>query len=100
MSTPASWPRSSTIPRVRRRLSAEHGITVPANTVAVPAWHNTTTDEVTIDLQDVPLAHTESARRPCEICRRRRNADACRKRMPELPGVAGTDPSDAFRRAQ
>src|SRR5690606_13891597 len=85
-------------PRVRRRLSAEHGITVPADTVALPAWHNTTTDEVTIDPQDVPLAHTVRAAALREMLAAAQRG-CLKERMPELPGVAGTDPSDAFRRA-
>lgn len=85
-------------PRVRRRLSAEHGITVPADTVALPAWHNTTTDEVTIDPQDVPLAYTVRAAALREMLAAAQRG-CLKERMPELPGVAGTDPSDAFRRA-
>ncbi len=83
---------------MRRRLSAEHGITVPADTVALPAWHNTTTDEVTIDPQDVPLAHTVRAAALREMLAAAQRG-CLKERMPELPGVAGTDPSDAFRRA-
>jgi hypothetical protein len=81
-------------PRVRRRLSAEHGIFVPEDTIALPAWHNTTTDEVTIDAQDVPLSHTEVAASVRKMLGRARRG-CLQERMAELPGVAGTRPGDA-----
>src|SRR5690606_9583911 len=39
-------------PQVRDRLAGEYGIRIPDTTVALPAWHNTTTDEVHIDAED------------------------------------------------
>jgi uncharacterized protein len=85
-------------PRVRRRLADEHGIVVPGATIAVPAWHNTTTDEVRIDPMDVPSTH---AREVAEL----RTALAAaqigclQERMAELPGVRETTPAAAARRA-
>lgn len=40
-----------------------HGICIPADTVAIGALHNTTTDEVTLfDLADVPASHINEVR--------------------------------------
>ena len=41
-------------PAVRKGL-AEHGIDIPGDTLFVPALHNTTTDEVTLYEQDLPM---------------------------------------------
>lgn len=85
-------------PRVRRRLAAEHGITIPADTVALPAWHNTTTDDVTIDPQDVPLTYVERVASVRGMLAAAQHG-CLQERMAELPGVRGTTRQDAFRRA-
>lgn len=75
-------------PRVRRRLATDHGIHVPDGTVAVPAWHNTTTDEVIIDPEDVPTGAADAVdelRRALNVAR---NACAT-ERMADLPGAHG-----------
>nr|MCU0279358.1 DUF2309 domain-containing protein [Candidatus Nanopelagicales bacterium] len=85
-------------PRVRRRLAAEHGIVIPEATAAVPAWHNTTTDEVHIDARDVPDTHRgllPALRADLEAA----GVSARQERMAELPGVRGTDARAAARRA-
>ncbi len=85
-------------PRVRRRLAEEHGITIPDTTVAVPAWHNTTTDEVLIEEQDVPDSHREKvgALRADLVGA---GVSARAERMAELPGVSGVDARAAARRS-
>jgi uncharacterized protein YbcC (UPF0753/DUF2309 family)/formate hydrogenlyase subunit 3/multisubunit Na+/H+ antiporter MnhD subunit len=74
--------------RVRRRLAADHGIHLPSSTAAVPALHNTTTDEVQIDPRDVPTSHADlvgDLRRWVQVARR-----ACAaERELDLPGRAG-----------
>ena len=85
-------------PKVRRRLAAEHGITVPATTAAIPAWHNTTTDAITIDAQDVPASHLPQVESLREVLAQA--GESClQERMAELPGVRATTPAAAFRRA-
>jgi uncharacterized protein YbcC (UPF0753/DUF2309 family) len=44
-------------PRVRRRL-AEQGIVIPDDTAFIPAFHNTTTDEISLhDMDLIPSSH-------------------------------------------
>ena len=84
--------------RVRQRLADEHGIVIPDTTVAVPAWHNTTTDAVTIDSEDVPESHrAEVERLRQDLATAQRSALA--ERMVDLPGATRTSPAAASRRA-
>ena len=85
-------------PRVRRRLRQEHGITIPESTVAVPAWHNTTTDQVLIEEQDVPDSHRQKVG-ALRADLAAAGASARAERMVELPGVSGVDARAAARRA-
>jgi uncharacterized protein YbcC (UPF0753/DUF2309 family)/NADH:ubiquinone oxidoreductase subunit 5 (subunit L)/multisubunit Na+/H+ antiporter MnhA subunit len=84
--------------KVRRRLAAEHGISIPESTVAVPAWHNTTTDEVVIDSQDVPPSHTDQVHSLRDVLATAQRS-CLQERMAELPGVRSTSPVAALRRA-
>ena len=84
--------------KVRRRLADEHGITIPASTTAVPAWHNTTTDEVTIDAQDVPSSHREHIADLRVMLAQAQNS-CLNERMAELPAASSTTARAAFRRA-
>lgn len=86
-------------PKVRRRLSAEHGITIPQETVAIPAWHNTTIDEIVIDPQDVPTSHRQRVQALREIFAIAQQ-HCLDERMAELPGVRSTSPKAAARRAR
>ena len=85
-------------PRVRRQLAEVHGITVPDSTAAVPAWHNTTTDAVTIDAADVPASHRAKVAE-LQAHLTAAQTGCLRERMAELPGVSGTDAVAADRRS-
>jgi uncharacterized protein YbcC (UPF0753/DUF2309 family)/formate hydrogenlyase subunit 3/multisubunit Na+/H+ antiporter MnhD subunit len=85
-------------PRVRRRLVQEHGITIPDDTAAIPAWHNTTTDAVTIDAQDVPDSHRARVE-ALRVILERAQASCLDERMSELPGVGATSVKAARWRA-
>jgi uncharacterized protein YbcC (UPF0753/DUF2309 family) len=84
--------------KVRRRLTDEHGITIPVTTAAIPAWHNTTTDRVTIDAQDVPAGHLEMVG-DLQAGLDRAQHSCLQERMAELPGVKATSVKAAARRA-
>ena len=75
-----------------------HGITVPDSTAAVPAWHNTTTDAVTIDAADVPASHRAKVAE-LQAHLTAAQTGCLRERMAELPGVRGTDAVAADRRS-
>lgn len=70
--------------RVRRLLRTEHGLDIPDRTVAVPAWHNTTTDAITIDPEDVPPSHTAAVAALTDELEQARDA-VLAERLAELP---------------
>lgn len=84
--------------KVRLRLAEEHGITLPDASVAIPAWHNTTTDEVVIDAQDVPATHAQQVD-TLRASLGQAQASCLAERMAELPGARSASPKAAFRRA-
>jgi hypothetical protein len=84
--------------KVRRRLAEEHGIAIPQTTAAIPAWHNTTTDEVVIEPQDVPGSHADQVER-LRAGLRQAQRTCLAERMAELPGARAATPAAARRRA-
>ena len=84
--------------QVRRLLSREYGITIPDTTVALPAWHNTTTDEVTIDPQDVPASHA-AATQSMRVMLRAAGRGCVAERLAELPDGGRPTAARAARRA-
>ena len=84
--------------QVRQSLSQEHGITIPDTTVALPAWHNTTTDEVTIDPQDVPASHAAATQALRDMLRAA-GSGCLAERLAELPDGGRPSAARAVRRA-
>jgi len=85
-------------PQVRDRLAGEYGIRIPDTTVALPAWHNTTTDEVHIDAEDVPAEHVAATRALREMLGTARRGCVA-ERLAELPSAGSATPAGATRRA-
>ena len=86
-------------PQVRRSL-ALRGIHLPAETVAVAALHDTTTDELIIDREGVAPSVAGVLDAFAGVARLAAGA-ACRERLESLPGAsADCDPAGARRHAR